>query len=117
MRVTQFGKLIRKLRIDTGIVLKDMAEMIGVSSAYLSSIELGKKNITTKIIESICSAYALSEIERQELEKAAEMSQPSIKLDLRNHTETERNAVSVFARKYRELDSDEHKKLMELLEG
>ncbi len=117
MKVTTFGKTIRKLRIDAGIVLKDMAETLGVSSAYLSSIELGKKNITTKIIESICANYSLSDSQKSELEKAADISQPSIKLDLRDNTVDERNAVSAFARKYKSLDSEKHKKLMDLLES
>ncbi|WP_309460957.1 helix-turn-helix transcriptional regulator [Escherichia coli] len=40
--VTSFGKTLRKMRIDRGMVLKNMADLLGVSSAYLSAIELGK---------------------------------------------------------------------------
>ena len=48
--VTSFGKALRKLRIDRGMVLKNMADMLGVSSAYLSAIELGKRAIPDSLV-------------------------------------------------------------------
>lgn len=34
--VTSFGKTLRKMRIDRGMVLKNMADLLGVSSAYVN---------------------------------------------------------------------------------
>ena len=48
--LTEFGKFVRKLRIDNGTVLGEMAKSIAVSSAYLSAVENGKKNIIEKKI-------------------------------------------------------------------
>ena len=46
--ITEYGKFLRKLRIDQGQILKTMAEKLGVSSAFLSAVrksqKLGKKN-------------------------------------------------------------------------
>ena len=41
--MTPFGERMRKLRAERGVTLKEMAEGIGVSSAYLSALEHGKR--------------------------------------------------------------------------
>lgn len=41
--VTAFGKFCRKLRIDRGQIMLDMAESLQVSPAFLSAVENGKK--------------------------------------------------------------------------
>lgn len=41
--ITPIGKFLRKLRIDTGEILKDMAEKLHVSPSFLSAVENGKK--------------------------------------------------------------------------
>ena len=45
MRLTPFGKAARKWRIDHDMQQKEMAHDLGVSSAYLSAVELGLKNL------------------------------------------------------------------------
>ena len=40
--LTNFGKFCRKLRIDKGELLYDMAQRLKVSSAFLSKVENGK---------------------------------------------------------------------------
>lgn len=51
MKLTPFGKKIRMMRLELGISLKEMAKEMKLSSSYLSSIELGKRHITDRIIE------------------------------------------------------------------
>ena len=41
--VNSFGKFCRRLRIDRGELLADMANRLGVSSAFLSKVENGGK--------------------------------------------------------------------------
>ena len=41
--LTSIGRFLRKLRIDQGEILKDMAEKLGVTVSFLSSVENGKK--------------------------------------------------------------------------
>ena len=43
--ITNFGKFLRKLRIDNNEFLKDMAARLGVTVAYLSAIEHGKRDV------------------------------------------------------------------------
>ena len=46
--LTEFGKILRKLRIDRQELLRDMAKNLEVSSAYLSAVETGKRKILPK---------------------------------------------------------------------
>ena len=41
--LTALGKFLRKLRIDNGEILKDMADKLGVTASFLSAVENGKK--------------------------------------------------------------------------
>ena len=41
--MTPFGERLRDLRAARGLALKDMAEGLGVSAAYLSALEHGQR--------------------------------------------------------------------------
>lgn len=41
--ITEFGKLLRIIRINTGDSARTMAEKFGMSPSYLSTIENGKR--------------------------------------------------------------------------
>ena len=45
--MTPFGERVRKLRRERGLMLKDMAAHLGVSSAYLSALERGERGKPT----------------------------------------------------------------------
>ena len=48
--LTSLGKYLRTFRIQQGELLKDMATLLDVAPAYLSSIENGKRLPTRKFI-------------------------------------------------------------------
>lgn len=54
--LTEYGKFIRKLRIDKNINQKEHAELLGVSATFLSSIEKGKKAINLEIRYYVATA-------------------------------------------------------------
>lgn len=116
MKVTEFGKFLRRLRVDRDLVLKDMADVLDVSSAFLSSLELGKKPIPTNFEEKIIKGFNLDDVQAQELRQAARISQPSVKIELTGKTTEEREMVMSFARKYESL-SDEQKRKLKILLG
>ena len=58
--LTSIGRFLRKLRIDNGEILKDMAEALGVSSAFLSAVENGKKKMPEGWIEKLKSIYSFT---------------------------------------------------------
>ncbi|GAA0407063.1 hypothetical protein GCM10009133_14600 [Cocleimonas flava] len=113
--ITLFGKMLRKLRIDKDVVLGEMAQSIGFSSAYLSSVENGKKKITDDLIYKVTEYFSLSNEKIEELKQAALDSPVSVKIDLSNSVDDERALVGAFARKIGDLSEDDKSDFWEIL--
>ena len=45
MKLTEYGKLVRKARLDAEVTMLDMARSIGVAPSFLSGTEVGSKKI------------------------------------------------------------------------
>ena len=80
--LTEFGKVLRKIRIDKQILLKNMADALKVSSAYLSAVENGKRRIPQDWVEKISEEYTLDGEQKAELSKAADNSMLDVKISL-----------------------------------
>ena len=50
----QFGEFIRNAREKRGMYQEDVAQQIGISRAYLSTLELGKRNVDFGMALKIC---------------------------------------------------------------
>lgn len=50
LEVTKFGGMCRNLRCKNDLFLKMVADAVGISSAYLSSIEFGKEDLKTNLM-------------------------------------------------------------------
>ncbi|MCS0029044.1 helix-turn-helix domain-containing protein [Vibrio alginolyticus] len=116
MKATTFGKYLRTLRIKKEILLKEMAEVLGISSAYLSALELGKKAISESLVEKIIEKYELNAYEASELKSAASVSQPNVKIDLVGKSNEEREMVVSFARKYESLTDAQREQMRKIME-
>ena len=110
--LTAFGKTLRKLRIDRGEILKAMADHLGISSAYLSAIEMGKRVIPEDMVARLSRIYALSEEDVRQMEEAKAQSTTQVKLDLGNASPVKKNAALVFARAFDEMDEEAANKLL-----
>ncbi|MDR0919007.1 MAG: helix-turn-helix domain-containing protein [Oscillospiraceae bacterium] len=107
MKVNDFGKEIRKIRIDNDEILKDMADKLNVTPAYLSQIENSKRAIPTNFFDKIKNAYKLSEESLNKLKNAYEKNINRIKIELSNLNSTQKDAVLLFARKIDEIDDEQ----------
>lgn len=105
--ITDFGKELRKLRIDRGDILKTMAEKLGMTSSYLSAIECGKRNIPEDLIDRLTEIYELTDEQQDALSVAYDSSLSIIPLDLVGVSGTKRDLALKFARKFNDLDDEE----------
>jgi transcriptional regulator with XRE-family HTH domain len=80
--VTEIGKRLKLIRINTGDSLRTMSEKLGISAAYLSSIENGKRNIPDGFDDLIFKAYLLSEEDMKKIKDAIFSSKENYKVDL-----------------------------------
>ena len=113
---TMFGKFCRLLRIKHDEVLRDMAQKLGVSSSYLSAVENGKRSIPLSWRDELVRLYTLSSTESDELDDAIYKSRQEIKMsiNLNRFSDSDRDALMAFARRYDSLDEDAKTSLKEL---
>jgi transcriptional regulator with XRE-family HTH domain len=99
MKLTPFGLCVRKLRLELGLTLKSMADALGVSSAYLSSIELGDKQLTAKIAEDAARFFQgkLTQAQLEELQDSAAKSVDIVPVSSLGNDE--KVLVAAFARR------------------
>lgn len=77
--MTPFGSFMRDIRTKKGLLLKDVAEMLGVTSAYLSALEHGKKGQpSAAMISTLESKLKLLPQQRRELRDAVRDSMSSM---------------------------------------
>jgi transcriptional regulator with XRE-family HTH domain len=103
--VTEFGKFLRKLRIDCGEIIQDMAGKLGVTASYLSAVETGKRNIPGSWVEEISDSYSLSQESRDDLAAAAARSASSVEVEFGNATPEKRDVAILFARRFESMDT------------
>ena len=113
--LSEFGKFTRKLRIDEGELLKDMAQKLAVTTSYLSAIEIGKRNIPTSWRDILIDMYELNSDEVDELNEAIYNSQKVLKLDLGNLEQNDKSLMLTFARKFDELEDSQKEKIEAIL--
>lgn len=110
--LTPFGKEIRKYRIDLEVSLKDMAERLGVTSAFLSALESGKKPIPEPFIGKVAAFFDIKDFKH--LKELAEASQPKLTIGLVGKNAKAREVAAVFARSF---DTMSEKELDTLLKS
>jgi transcriptional regulator with XRE-family HTH domain len=80
--MTPFGERVRQLRRERGLMLKDMAAHLGVSSAYLSALERGERGKPTwTLIQGVLQYFRIIWDEADELTRLADLSDPRVKID------------------------------------
>lgn len=80
--MTPLGARIRELREARGISLKQMAQALNVSSAYLSALEHGRRGKPTGfLLHRMIAFFNVIWDEAEELQRLAEMSDPKVTID------------------------------------
>lgn len=69
MPATEYGKYLKKLRIDKDKTLAAMAKDMGIAPSYLSAIESGERVIPVDFTEKISEKYSLNDTAKDELRK------------------------------------------------
>ena len=113
--LTDFGRFLRKIRIDCGEIIKDMAEKLNVTASFLSAVETGKRNIPDHWTGAIVRLYNLDENVKQQIEVAAANSVRSLKLDIANIGGSRRETAILFAREFDSIDDDKMAQIRNIL--
>ncbi|MGQ2907739.1 MAG: helix-turn-helix domain-containing protein [Aliihoeflea sp.] len=77
--MTPFGKKVRAMRTERGIAQKEMAAAIGVSPAYLSALEHGRRGVPNwAMVQKIIGFFNVIWDEAEALEDLARRSDPRV---------------------------------------
>lgn len=113
--VSQFGKFCRKLRIERGEILKDMSDKLGVTSAYLSSVENAKRNVPKDWEEKLSLRYNLSQTDIMKLQEAVIKTKEEVILKFNSRDKEKQEFAVQLARKFDTLTQSEIEKISEIL--
>lgn len=104
--LSPFGREVRKMRLehDDTPKLKDLADALGVSSAYLSAVETGKKPAPASMVDKIAAYFDLDVKKRAHLRQLATQSMKFVQLDLHGKDAKSRELATAFARRFPTLD-------------
>ena len=115
--LTDLGKFLRKIRIDEGEILWDMANKLEVTASFLSAVENGKKRMPSAWNKKICELYNLSDEQKEELTEAIAESEKAIEVDLSNSALKNRELAVSFARKFPDMNDYEIEEIKKILKG
>lgn len=114
--ITKLGIELRKIRLEKGDTLHNMAEKIGISISYLSAIENGTRKTPDKMIDSICEAYNLDEKAKEKLIVCDQMARENLNIPLTEINISQRNLVYALSRKLPKISDDKCNDIMKILE-
>jgi transcriptional regulator with XRE-family HTH domain len=81
-KVSPFGKLCRKLRIDMGLTMAETAEKLGCKQNHITKIEQGEANPTQTFLEKNAEVYGLTGAGKTEFIALALSSSKRLVLEL-----------------------------------
>jgi transcriptional regulator with XRE-family HTH domain len=115
--MTPFGERVRQLRRERGLMLKDMASHLGVSSAYLSALERGERGKPTwTLIQGVLQYFRIIWDEADELTRLADLSDPRVKIDTANTDPQATLLANRLAREIRGLSPEELDEMLIVLD-
>lgn len=116
--MTPFGARIRSLRQARGISLKQMAEDLGVSAAYLSALEHGHRGRPSwLLLQRICGYLNIIWDDAEELAELAKMSHPRITIDTAGLSPRATLLANELGRRIDKLDDAKLELMLKLLRG
>ena len=115
--MTPFGQALRDLRDRRGVTQRDLAHAIGVSPAYLSALEHGKRGKPSfDLLQRIAGYFNIIWDEADELFMTAEASHPRVVLDTSGLPAAYTALANRMARQIRSLSPDMVQTIDELLD-
>lgn len=115
--LTEFGKFCRKLRVDHDETQQDIANYLGVTTAYLSTVEHGKRNISEKIVDKLISRYNLSGAKLNQFKSTITNSISFIKIHLHKMNSLDRELILKIYYNLNELNDKDKQELIEVIDN
>lgn len=116
--MTPFGARLRAMRTERGVSQKDMAAAIGVSPAYLSALEHGRRGTPTwAMVQKIIGYFNVIWDEAEELQTLAQASDPRVVIDTAGLSPRATALANLLAIRISTLSDDDMDAAMNVISG
>ena len=116
--MTPFGARVRAMRRARGVTLKAMAAELGVSPAYMSALEHGKRGRPPfALVQGIIAFFNVIWDEAEELQRLAGLSHPRITVDTAGLSPEATELANVLARDIARLSREDAAALLQRLKA
>lgn len=114
--MTPFGARLRAMRQARGITLSQMAADLGVSPAYLSALEHGRRGRPPwHLVQGVIACFNVIWDEAEELTRLAELSHPRVTVDTSGLAPEATELANLLARDISRLSREEAAELVQRL--
>lgn len=116
--MTPFGEKLRELRAARGVDQATMATELGVSAAYMSALEHGKKGAPSwALTQKIIQYFGLIWDDAEELQTIAQFSKPRVTIDTAGLDPKATRAANILSKRVGHLSSAQLDGLLNILES
>ena len=116
--MTPFGELMRYWRTQKNLTLRDQADFLDISQAYLSALEHGKRGKPSfALVDQICVFLDLIWDEAEALKSAANHSHPRPSIDASNLSPEAVYLANLMAQNIDRLTPQQCQDLTEMIES
>ena len=106
--MTPFGARLREMRRARGVSQKEMAAAIGVSAAYLSALEHGRRGVPSwATVQAVIGYFNVIWDEAEELQRLALASHPRAVIDTAGLSPQATELANLLAAEIAQLDEHE----------
>ncbi len=114
--MTPFGEKLRRLRAGKGVSQATMAKALGVSPAYLSALEHGKRGSPSwALMQQIIQYFGLIWDDAEDLNTLAIHSKPKVTIDTSGMDERATKAANLMAHRIGRMSSPQLDRLLAIL--
>ena len=112
--MTPLGQKIREMRKKKGVSQKEMAAALGVSAAYLSALEHGRRGVPTwALTQEIIGYFNVIWDDAEEVQRLAETSHPRVVIDTSRLSPAATELANLLAMRIGELGEEEIRRIIE----
>lgn len=116
--MTPLGEKLRELRRMKGVSQKEMAAALGVSAAYLSALEHGRRGVPTwALLQKIIGYFNIIWDDAEEVLKLAGQSRPRAVIDTSGLSPAATELANLLATKIGSLDAETLEAMIAMLAG
>ena len=116
--MTPLGEKLRELRRRKGVSQKEMAAALGVSAAYLSALEHGRRGVPTWVLlQKIIGYFNIIWDDAEEVLRLAGQSRPRVMIDTSGLSPAATELANLLAERIGSLDARTLAEIRDLVNG